>query len=59
MLYEVITALIATKEILTPYELAAGLPDVTPVALVTLHRSVAFVLVGVCLAVLALSIIFV
>jgi hypothetical protein len=48
---------IGTSQILAPYELAAGLPFPVAPGVVQLHRSVAFVMVGVCVAVAALSVI--
>ena len=48
---------IGTSQILAPYELAAGLPYPVAAGVVQLHRSVAFVMVGVCVAVAALSVI--
>ena len=48
---------IGTSQILAPYELAAGLPFPVAAGVVQLHRSVAFVMVGVCVAVAALSVI--
>jgi len=48
---------IGTSQILSPYELAAGLPFPVADGVVQLHRSVAFVMVGVCVAVAALSVI--
>ena len=48
---------IGTSQILAPYELAAGLPYPVGSGVVQLHRSVAFVMVGVCVAVAALSVI--
>lgn len=48
---------IGTSQILAPYELAAGLPVPVAAGVVQLHRSVAFVMVGVCVAVAALSVI--
>ncbi|HEX9755665.1 MAG TPA: UPF0182 family protein [Gemmatimonadales bacterium] len=56
LLLALLGAVIAAHQILTPYELAAGIPRPVKPGVVLLHRSVAFVLVGVSLAVIGLSV---
>ncbi len=51
-----LAAVIGTSQVLAPYELAAGLPVPVAPGVAQLHRSVAFVLVGVSVAVGVLSV---
>ena len=57
VLLALLACVIGTSQILAPFELAAGLPAPVASGVVELHRSVAFVLVGVSVAVAVLSII--
>lgn len=57
ILLALLASVIGTSQILAPFELAAGLPAPVASGIVELHRSVAFVLVGVSVAVAMLSII--
>ena len=57
ILLALLACVIGTSQILAPFELAAGLPVPVASGIVELHRSVAFVLVGVSVAVAVLSII--
>lgn len=56
-LLALLAIVLGVSQILSPYELAAGLPQPVAAGVAQLHRSVAFVLVGVCLAAAALSVI--
>jgi len=55
LLLALLAAVIAVQQTLLPYALAAGLPRPLEPEVVRLHQSVAFVLVGVSLAVVVLS----
>jgi hypothetical protein len=57
LLLALLAVTVGTSQILAPFELAAGLPVRVASGVVDLHRSVAFVLVGVSVAVAVLSII--
>jgi hypothetical protein len=46
----VLSLILATSQLLRPYELASGLPDVVAAGVVQLHRSVSWFLAGLCLA---------